>query len=78
MVNTVFIGQKLFCANTGDSRAILCSMHDNKLHVKALSRDHKPDLPDEMERIKSLGGRVQSYKDAHGRGIGPKRVWIKD
>jgi serine/threonine protein phosphatase PrpC len=45
----LIIGDKLYCANIGDSRAILCR------NGKALdlSVDHKAKRPDEQERIKS-------------------------
>lgn len=41
-------------ANVGDSRAVLCR---NGVAVD-LSRDHKPNDEDEMERIEKLGGSV--------------------
>lgn len=37
----------IFCANSGDSRAVLC----NKKVAIALSEDHKPTLPTERARI---------------------------
>lgn len=40
--------------NTGDSRAVLCS---NSLAVP-LTKDHKPNWPEEMGRIKKAGGEV--------------------
>ena len=43
-----------------------------------LSNDHKPDLPAEMKRVISSGGRVQSYSDQDGNPVGPARVWIKE
>jgi len=43
---------KIFLANIGDSRAILCR---NGLAIN-LSQDHKPDNPDEKTRIKKSGG----------------------
>ncbi len=42
----------LYCANAGDSRAVLC--RDRR--AVRLSRDHKPFDPDEYERIQALGG----------------------
>jgi Serine/threonine protein phosphatase len=42
----------------------------------ALSRDHKPNEPDESERILNSGGRVEAYQDEHGNPFGPSRVWL--
>jgi len=50
----LFDGTDLWVANTGDSRAIM-----NKGDRYAiLSRDHKPNIKDERERIESRGGIV--------------------
>lgn len=43
----------IYVANAGDSRAIL-SLKSNDL--EELSRDHKPDLDSEKERILKAGG----------------------
>lgn len=43
----------IVCANVGDSRAIMC---DSKGTAYALSRDHKPNNPEEMIRIRENGG----------------------
>lgn len=51
---TVLKSGKIFAANAGDSRAVLC--REGK--ALALSEDHKPDRPDEKERIEKLGGEV--------------------
>jgi hypothetical protein len=48
----------LFCANVGDSRALLIRQQHGRFEALPLSRDHKPDLPDERQRIESKGGRV--------------------
>ncbi|WRX34383.1 PPM-type phosphatase-like domain - like 10 [Theobroma cacao] len=45
---------KIIVANCGDSRAVLCR---NGKPVP-LSSDHKPDRPDELNRIQAAGGRV--------------------
>jgi serine/threonine protein phosphatase PrpC len=45
---------KLFCANAGDSRAVLC----RKGLAVALSTDHKPEVEEEQARIEAAGGRV--------------------
>ena len=44
----------------------------------ALSRDHKPDDPDEAKVINSKNGRIDSYRDQLGNQIGPMRVWLKN
>lgn len=48
-----------YCANVGDSRAIICSANGA---VTALSEDHRPSLPSEVTRIEKAGGSIQ-----HGR-----------
>lgn len=49
-------GPQLISANAGDSRAIVV---DKDGKPRALSRDHKPDSPDEHARIMASGGRVR-------------------
>ncbi|GFR47851.1 hypothetical protein Agub_g9634 [Astrephomene gubernaculifera] len=48
------VGPKLFTANAGDCRALLC--RDGA--ATRLSRDHSPDLPTERRRIEAASGRV--------------------
>ena len=57
-VCAVIGGQKVICANAGDSRAIIVKKNGG---VVSLSRDHKPGSPRENKRIKDLGGRVEYY-----------------
>ena len=47
-------GTKLFVANAGDSRCIVC--RDGK--AIEMSADHKPEDQPEMARIEKAGGRV--------------------
>ncbi|KXS13500.1 protein serine/threonine phosphatase 2C [Gonapodya prolifera JEL478] len=47
--------QQLYVANTGDSRAVLCSAGE----VVPMSFDHKPDGQHERERIENAGGFVE-------------------
>lgn len=63
--------------NVGDSRAILASDVNDEYIVIPLTRDHKPSLEDEKERILKAGGRVFSmeYEDGYN---GPARVWLAD
>ena len=42
-----------------------------------LSKDHKPNLPEEKVRIEASGGMVDSYHSATGQQLGPHRVWVK-
>lgn len=44
----------------------------------ALSRDHKPDLKDEHDRIMSCNGRVDPFREHNGDPIGPARVWLRN
>nr|ABW74582.1 putative protein phosphatase [Boechera divaricarpa] len=53
-VVSVITPDKIIVANCGDSRAVLC--RDGK--PVPLSTDHKPDRPDELDRIEGAGGRV--------------------
>lgn len=69
----------IYCANVGDSRAIICRQQTNgSLQSIPISNDHKPDLPQERKRIEMNGGRVEPYTDFDGSLVGPARVWLKD
>jgi len=73
-----FHGDRVFTACSGDSRAVLgCYGHGGKkkgkIIAKDLSRDHKPDLPEERKRIEKAGGVVSQ---AGPRGLPPSRVWV--
>lgn len=47
---------KLWLINVGDSRAIKC----NKLNMaEQLTQDHKPNSPEEKQRIEQLGGKIE-------------------
>lgn len=70
-VLVVINSDKIYCANCGDSRAIMLSGKNGS--IISLSRDHKPDLPDERRRIEQQGGRVDRVY-----GMGPFRVWLKN
>ncbi|CAD8105759.1 unnamed protein product [Paramecium sonneborni] len=65
----------IYSANVGDSRAIMCRFEDGWKIIE-LSHDHKPDDPQEKQRILEAGGRVEQQKDFNGNGIGPYRVWL--
>jgi hypothetical protein len=61
-VSVIYTGNKLICANVGDSRAVVGQKRDAKWSAKNLSRDHKPSEKDEAARIKRRGGRIEAYK----------------
>ena len=78
-VVVILEGQRLHCAWAGDSRAILCRADGV---VDQLSQDHKPNRPDEKERIQSAGGCVY-YNRVNGvlgvsRAFGDKvlKQWV--
>lgn len=79
-VSLLTYGRHLFMANVGDSRAIIIKQDPEdpkKCIASALTRDHKPDDPDELKVITAAGGRVDSYRDSQGNKVGPERVWLK-
>jgi len=51
---TLIVDKKIYCANAGDSRTVVCS--DKK--CIALSQDHKPEDEIETQRIKKAGGNI--------------------
>ena len=80
-------GSTLYCANVGDSRALVArQINDTSTSTSsgrhwmsiALSRDHKPDDRNESARIMQCNGRVESYQDENGNPVGPARVWLKN
>lgn len=59
-------GRKVYCANVGDSRTILIRAAPGSSEaclVRSLSRDHKPDDPEESKVILANNGRIDSYRD---------------
>ena len=54
--------------------------HDivNQFETRQLSRDHKPNEPDESKRILAAHGRIEAYHDHYGNKLGPERVWLMD
>ena len=78
-VSVIYTPKKLIIANIGDSRCVLGKLNkNNKWEYENLSRDHKPSLPEEAERIKKKGGRIRPMKDDDGTFVGPLRVYMKD
>lgn len=87
MCSVLFDGTRVHCANLGDSRALkvkifACTEKDIQrinMVCKPLSIDHKCELENEANRIKEMGGVVDTFYDEEGdhEPIGPQRVWVK-
>ncbi|CAG9319239.1 unnamed protein product [Blepharisma stoltei] len=78
LVSLFIRGSSIICGNVGDSRAVLAQKYENAWNTVDLSRDHKPDLPDESARIIRANGRIEPYYDDNGQPLGPYRVWLHD
>jgi len=54
------LGDKLFVANTGDSRSFICFHHSSTdvTGIAYMTEDHKPHLPEEKARVESMGAQV--------------------
>ena len=87
-ISVIYTPEKLIIANVGDSRCILGKCIESKEKTgqifkkkwvsQNLSRDHKPTIPEEAERILKIGGRIRQMKDEDGEFIGPLRVYMKE
>ena len=51
------------------------SLPPRRLQAIQLTKDQKPEDPQELERIKKSGGRVERLTDERGIPVGPYRVW---
>lgn len=71
-VGVLIHGDQLYCANVGDSAAVIGSFCGNWGLVK-LSEEHNPLRQDEANRIIANGGRI----GCHVKG-GPLRIWYID
>ena len=79
-ISVIYTPKKLIIANIGDSRCVLGKFDkkENKYISENLSRDHKPTIPEEAERILKVGGRIHPMRDEDGEFIGPLRVYMKE
>ena len=77
-VSVIYTPQKLIIINLGDSRCVLGSKVNEEWKYENLSRDHKPDVKEEAERILKAGGRIRPMIDEDGNFVGPNRVYMKD
>ena len=67
------VGERILCANVGDSRAIMVKEGNQ---IIRLSIDQKPDDPEESQRIIENGGEISQFEE-DGEKSGPFRVWKK-
>ncbi|CAN0097502.1 unnamed protein product [Ascophyllum nodosum] len=78
-------GDKICVANLGDSKCVLGRLVNGQMRAIPLSEDHKPDRPDERQRILEIGGQVGSRQIVVGSSpsgpiripMGPARVWYR-
>ena len=75
--------KKIYIANVGDSRTVLIResvKNDNKdkWSYEQLSRDHKPNVKEEAERIIEHGGEIQQIQNENGEWEGPFRIFMKN
>ena len=60
------VDHKLFVANTGDSLAFVASYQNGKARLLYRTKEHKPHLPEERQRIEAAGGTVHIPPAAQG------------
>ena len=75
-ISLLLCSNQIISCNLGDSRAIKGQLINNKWSFELLSRDHKPNEPDEMKRIKENKGIIKPYIDENGEVNGPDRIWL--
>jgi serine/threonine protein phosphatase PrpC len=86
------ISDTLHIGSVGDSKAILAILGaadpnyipskryiepSRQLFPMKLTADQRPNIRQELERIKKAGGKVQQLTNEQGQKIGPYRVWKK-
>lgn len=72
----IMSNKHLITANVGDSRAILGRKINSGWNFIDLTRDHKPSMPDESQRIIMMGGEVRKHID-NKEEVGPFRLFKK-
>eukprot|EP00607_Mallomonas_marina_P002135 CAMPEP_0182434428 /NCGR_PEP_ID=MMETSP1167-20130531/69745_1 /TAXON_ID=2988 /ORGANISM="Mallomonas Sp, Strain CCMP3275" /LENGTH=1035 /DNA_ID=CAMNT_0024624297 /DNA_START=148 /DNA_END=3255 /DNA_ORIENTATION=+ len=65
-ITGVVVGDILYLANVGDSRAIVAREEEGKIVYSPLSSDQTPYRKDERERIKKKGGRIMTLDQIEG------------
>ncbi|CAI9118648.1 OLC1v1020244C1 [Oldenlandia corymbosa var. corymbosa] len=91
-ITVLVVGDMLYVANVGDSRAVLAVKEGNKVVAEDLSLDQTPFRKDECERVKLCGARVlsvdqveglkdpgiQTWGDEETEGGDPPRLWVQN
>ncbi|CAK87510.1 unnamed protein product (macronuclear) [Paramecium tetraurelia] len=75
LVSILMKDQQIFCANVGDSRAIICQKVNTWMAIQ-ISVDHKPNNAKERARIVNADGRISQRKTSEGYPAGPERVYL--
>jgi len=78
-------GRTLMVGNLGDSKCVLGRRTNGIIIPQPLTTDHKPDRPDERQRILQAGGKVGCRQLVVGNGpngpvrlpMGPMRIWYQ-
>lgn len=63
VIACLIIDTSLYTINLGDSRAVLGSQTNKDIYAIEMSEDHKPEVPDELERIVRCGGEVANSNE---------------
>ncbi|PRQ38957.1 putative protein-serine/threonine phosphatase [Rosa chinensis] len=91
-ITVLVVGNTLYVANVGDSRAVIAVKDGNRIIAEDLSCDQTPFRKDEYERVKQSGARVlsvdqveglkdpsiQSWGDEESEGGDPPRLWVQN
>ncbi|KAA8527529.1 hypothetical protein F0562_034756 [Nyssa sinensis] len=91
-ITVLVVGDMIYVANVGDSRAVIAVKDGNRTVAEDLSHDQTPFRKDECERVKLCGARVlsvdqveglkdpsiQTWGDEETEGDDPPRLWVQN
>jgi len=72
VISSLIIDKNCFVINLGDSRCVIGSRSGENKYAIQMSKDHKPNDPEEETRIKKSRGEVTNYRDYN---YGPYRIY---